>query len=78
VRSPAEAIKLGWGLIPANRREQGLMIEWSIRKNTTLVILDKLRNRLGLINKASDRRTTQDYVQRLNIATDSIEKKVSI
>ncbi len=48
VRSPAEAIKLGWGLIPANRREQGLMIDWSIRKNTTLVILDKLLNRLGL------------------------------
>ncbi len=76
VRSPVEALKLGWGLIPANRREQGLMVEWSIRKNTTLVILDKLLNRLGLIDAAADRRTTQDYVGRLNIATDSIDKKV--
>ena len=31
IRRPFDAIKQGWGLIPASRREQGLMMEWSVR-----------------------------------------------
>jgi ribose transport system ATP-binding protein len=76
VRNPSEAIKLGWGLIPVSRREQGLMIDWSIRRNSTLVILDRLLNRLGLIDRAKEGRAAQDYVKQLNIATDSLDKKV--
>ena len=76
VRNPSEAIKLGWGLIPVSRREQGLMLDWSIRKNSTLVILDRLLNRMGLIDRPREARTSQDYIQQLNIATDSLDKKV--
>ncbi len=76
IRSPAEAIKQGWGLIPANRREQGLMMDWSIRKNTTLVILDQLLSRLGLISRTADRNKAEEYVRRLDVATDSVDKKV--
>jgi ribose transport system ATP-binding protein len=76
VRNPSEAIKIGWGLIPVSRREQGLMLEWSIRKNATLVILDKLLNKIGLIDKPREAHTAQDYVKQLNIATDSLDKKV--
>lgn len=76
VRSPSEAIKLGWGLIPVSRREQGLMLEWSIRRNSTLVILDKLLNKLGLIDRQREKKSAHDYVKQLNIATDSIDKRV--
>jgi hypothetical protein len=50
------------------------MIDWSIRKNATLVILDRLLNRLGLIDRPQERRTAQDYIKQLNIATDSLDK----
>jgi ribose transport system ATP-binding protein len=76
IRSPVDAARLGWGFIPASRREQGLMMNWSIRRNTTLVILDRLINKLGLIDELADRRTTACYVRRLNIATNSIDKRV--
>ncbi len=76
LRSPAEAIRRGLGLIPANRREQGLMMGWTIRRNTTLVILERLLNRLGLLDRREERRQTEDYVRRLHIATDSIDKQV--
>ena len=76
IRSPVDAVRLGWGFIPASRREQGLMMNWSIRRNTTLVILDRLVNRLGLIDELADRHTTGCYVRRLNIATSSIDKRV--
>src|SRR5207249_9253664 len=35
-RSPLEAIRQGLGLIPRSRREQGLIMDWSIRRNATL------------------------------------------
>lgn len=76
VKNPTEAIKLGWGLIPMSRREQGLMVDWSIRKNETVVILDRLLNRLGLIDRSRERSTAKKYIDQLNIATDSIDKKV--
>ena len=76
VHTPSEAIKLGWGLIPVSRREQGLMLDWSIRRNSTLVILDHLLNKVGLIDRAREARTAQDYIRQLNIATDSLDKRV--
>ncbi|CAN5675245.1 ribose ABC transporter ATP-binding protein RbsA [soil metagenome] len=75
-RSPAEAIKRGIALVPANRREEGLMTEWSIRRNTSLAILDRLLVAMGVINRGSERRLAGEYVQQLNIATDSIDKRV--
>jgi ABC-type sugar transport system ATPase subunit len=76
VRSPLQAIRLGLGLIPASRREQGLMMDWSVRRNATLLVLDKLLNRLGLVDAPAARRTTEDYVRRLNVATDTVDKRV--
>jgi ABC-type sugar transport system ATPase subunit len=52
------------------------MIDWSIRKNETLVILDQLLNRLGLIDRSREMHTAQDYIQQLNITTDSLDKRV--
>ena len=75
--SPADAIDQHWALIPASRREHGLMMDWSIRRNATLVILHRMLTPLRLISTARERQTTMDYVQRLKIATDSIEKKVT-
>ena len=67
----------GWALIPESRREQGLMMDWSIARNTTLVVLDKLLSRLGLIDRRRVRSTTDQYVRKLGIVTDSQDKKVA-
>jgi ABC-type sugar transport system ATPase subunit len=75
-RSPFEAIKQGFALVPANRRDEGLMTSWSIRRNASLAVLDKLLDRLGLIDRSKERTLTNDYVRKLNVATDSIDKRV--
>ena len=75
-RSPLNAIKNGWGLIPASRRDEGLMMEWSIERNATLLVLNKLVSRLGLVRNSKTRRKAEEYVSRLNIATDSVDKRV--
>jgi ribose transport system ATP-binding protein len=76
INSPLDAIKLGWGLIPADRREQGIMIQWPILDNAVLVILDRLRSGTGLLNRRKARKTVQEFIQRLNIATDNLYKRV--
>ena len=75
-KSPFEAIKHGLALVPANRREEGLMTSWSIRRNTSLPVLDRLLFALGVIDRRGERRLAVDYVKQLNIATDSIDKRV--
>jgi ribose transport system ATP-binding protein len=71
-----DAIRLGWGFIPADRREHGIMLKWPILDNIILVILDELRAASGLINRQKARKTSQHFVDRLNIATDSLSKHV--
>jgi ribose transport system ATP-binding protein len=75
-RSPFEAIRQGFALVPANRRDEGLMTAWSIRRNASIAVLDKLLDRLGLIDRGRERELTNDYVRKLNVATDSIDKRV--
>ncbi len=74
--SPFAAIKQGWGLIPANRRDQGLMLDWSIRRNTSLTVLDRLLSALGLVDGKKERALAGEYVRKLNVATDSLDKRV--
>ncbi len=75
-RSPFQAIKAGLAMVPANRREEGLMLEWSIRNNTSLAVLDRLLRSLGVINRSAEKELAGKYVERLSVATDSIDKKV--
>ncbi len=75
--TPLAAMRHGWALIPESRREQGLMMDWSIARNTTLLVLDTLLSRLGLIDSGKVRTTTDQYIRRLGIATDSQQKAVA-
>lgn len=75
-RSPFEAIKQGIALVPANRRDEGLMTAWSVRRNASLAVLDKLLDRLGLIDRSRERGLADEYVRKLHVATDSIDKRV--
>ena len=63
-------------MIPESRREQGLMMDWSVTRNATLLVLDKLLNRTGLIDRTAIRSKTNHYIDRFAIATSSPDKKV--
>jgi len=75
--TPRAAMDRGWAMIPASRREQGLMMDWSIARNATLLVLDKLRSRLGLIAQQQVRSTTDKSVRQLGIICDSHDSKVA-
>jgi ABC-type sugar transport system ATPase subunit len=75
-RTPAEAIHSGWAMIPASRREQGLFMQWTVRRNSTLLLLRKMRNALRLISRKRTRDLAESYIRRLGIATAGVETRV--
>ncbi len=65
----------GLGLVPEDRKRQGLILMMSGRANFSLVILDRLR-RWGLLNHRQEAAATESLFARLHVKTPSIEAPV--
>jgi ribose transport system ATP-binding protein len=74
--SPEKAIEAGIALVPEERRSQGLFTILTIRGNVPVMNMGKISSG-GFINDATERNVTLEYVDKLRIATNSIEKEVS-
>jgi ribose transport system ATP-binding protein len=75
LRSPGRAIREGLGLVPEDRRGQGIAVDVSVRENITLASLRKL-TRLGLISGRRERRQVQTLIERLDIKTPGPEARL--
>jgi ABC-type sugar transport system ATPase subunit len=75
VRSPRDAIRLGIGLVPEDRKLQALILKLAIRENVSLPILRRL-SRLGVVRLAAERALAREFVQALRVRTPSVEQKV--
>src|SRR3954454_14802155 len=65
--SPSAAMKAGVGLVPEDRRQQGLVMELSIERNIGLTRLQALRNKLGVIGAGSEARLAGDWATKLQL-----------
>lgn len=74
-RSPREAIELGIGLVPEDRKTLGLVLNMAVRENTTLANLDLL-SMLGFVNRKREREVAEQYTRDLRIRTPTIEQEV--
>ncbi len=75
ITSPRDAIRLGIGLLPEDRKEQGLSLATSVKENINLATYDRIMDR-GLINLRKESAVAKKYVKDLLIKTPSIEQKV--
>jgi ABC-type sugar transport system ATPase subunit len=73
IKQVSGAIKLGIGLVPEDRKSQGLILQFSVKKNIGLAILSKLRSR-GFINASKEREVAEEYTSRLAIKTKNVEQ----
>jgi len=71
LNTPAEAVDVGIGYIPRERRVEGLVLFLPVAANITLADLATL-TRHGLINASEERRISRSWVDRLKIRTPSI------
>ena len=74
-RSPAEAIRLGIGLLTEDRNQQGLIMGLSVQENIVLSSYDQLRAGWK-INWRRVKEISQAHVERLSIRTPSLAQKV--
>jgi ribose transport system ATP-binding protein len=74
--SPDKAIAAGIALVPEERRSQGLFTILTIRDNVPVMNMGQISRR-GFIDAAQERETALTFVDRLKIATSSIEKETA-
>jgi ribose transport system ATP-binding protein len=73
--APREAIAAGIGLVPEDRKEQGLVTGLSVQQNIGMPIM-RVLSRFGLVNVTSERRLAKHFVTQLAIRTPSVDQKV--
>ena len=74
-RTPRQAIKLGIGYVPEDRKLLGLVLMLSIRHNETHPILPWL-SRLGWIDQRRERATVDRRIGQLGVKTPSVDAEV--
>ena len=74
-RSPRDAISAGIGLVPEDRKDQGLVTGLSVQQNISMPLMRAL-SRFSVIGLAREKALAREYVQRLAIRTPSIDQKV--
>jgi len=75
IHSVPDALSYGLGLVPEDRRNQGLIMDFSINENIVLPLMNKLAQ-LILINDRKGKEISQEYVRNFQIKCDGIEQQV--
>jgi len=70
------AIQLGLGLVPEDRKKQGLILSESGLHNTSLPILDRL-SRATFVDRREERTITESYFGKLRVRTPSLTASVA-
>jgi ABC-type sugar transport system ATPase subunit len=66
IRTPREAMRQGIGLVPEDRKRQGLVLSMTAGNNTTLATLGSLA-RLSFIRHRAERAVARSYFDRLRV-----------
>lgn len=75
IRSPRDAIRLGIGLVPEDRKAQGLFLKQSVRYNIGTALLERL-SRLSFLNFRALNQIVRNLVERLRVRTPSLNQQV--
>lgn len=73
LRSPREAIRAGIALLPEDRRQMGLVLPLSIKRNVSLPNTDQVYPR-GLLRPATERRLAEECVAGLRVKTPHVDQ----
>lgn len=76
LNNPAQSLKAGIGLIPENRKTQGLILGMSVKDNISLSNLQGIRNRNGFINQKMEIKQVRRLVNDLSIKTPGLKRAV--
>lgn len=75
IKNPIFAISKGLGLVPEDRKLQGLVLRGSIKDNEMMVKMNDI-NRFGIINEKEEHKIACEYRDYLQVKTPTLEKLV--
>lgn len=75
IRTPEDAVKMGIGYLSEDRKRYGIVLKKSITENATLTCLPRYC-KANFIDKATEKKVTQQYVDTLKIKTPGIDQLV--
>ena len=75
LKNPCDAIRNGIGLLPENRKEEGLVLTQSISWNIVFAAIKKYVRR-GFLNGRQETADVLEYKERLNIKAPDIHRQV--
>lgn len=75
INSPRDSIGLGIGLLPEERKLQGVILGMSVRKNITLAKLEKIM-RGRFVSDRRERLIASEFIKNLNVKTPSSDALV--
>jgi ABC-type sugar transport system ATPase subunit len=73
-KSPRTALEAGLGLLPEDRKQEGLMMQMSVRENTTMASLGRFQ-RFGFVNPRAESYASEPVHRRIRLkaASDTID-----
>jgi inositol transport system ATP-binding protein len=74
--SPADAIALGIGLVPEDRKQQAIFAELSIQSNFSVAALRRFSSRLGTMAERRERSALADFRRALSIRMASFDQAI--
>ncbi len=77
IKSPKEAVKMGLGMLPEDRKNQGVLLEQSVRVNASLSFLNRISNSFGFIDGKKEKEIVNDLMKKLSVKAESIDIETS-
>lgn len=75
LKSASDAIDLGMGFVPEDRKQQGLFLNMAVRENITISAVAQA-SRFGFLNFGRMNRMASEFVNKLDIRTPSLLQQV--
>ena len=74
IKSPQDAIRLGLGMAPEDRKDDGLFPDLSVRENMTMAHLGlgALTRLMGFVRQGRERNVAEQYLENMDIRTPSL------
>ncbi len=76
IKTPKDSVKNGIAFVSEDRRLESIIQEFSVVKNTTILIINKLISKIGLINFEKEKKLTKKYIDSLSVKTSSLDQLV--
>lgn len=72
-----ESVEHAFGMLPENRKEQGILLDQSIRMNATLTVLNKKICKLGVLRHKKERKYVKELLEDISTKYGGTEDKAN-